>query len=69
MSLDPNLPNALPGPLRLATQQQAKTAGYQAQPTTAYTATDGTAFAVSASPSIPNLQPGRLPLLLKAMFD
>ncbi len=53
VSLDPNLPNALPGPLRLATQQQSKTAGYQAQPTTAYTATDGTAFAGTPVDKLP----------------
>jgi hypothetical protein len=53
VSLDPNIPNALPGPLRLATEQQAKTGGYQAQPTSAYTATDGTAFSGTPVDKLP----------------
>lgn len=49
VSLDPNQPNRLPGPVRLATLQQQQADGYS-PPVTPTSATDGTAFAGERSP-------------------
>ena len=65
VSLDPNLPNALPGPLRLATEQQNKALGYSPQPMSATAATDGTAFAGTPV----NKLPGPLRIDATTPFD
>lgn len=65
VSLDPNLPNALPGPLRLATEQQAKALGYSPPPMSATAATDGTAFAGTPV----NKLPGPLRIDATTPFD